>query len=60
MVTGSSGSWSLMENAGSRSNGLFVWDVGGAFRSVRTLVGGTAVHLPVRWCGGMWRERVIG
>ena len=60
MVTGSFASWSLMENAGSRFNDLFVWDAGVAFRSVRTLVGGTAGHLPVRWCDGMWREKVTG
>lgn len=60
MVTGSFANWSLMENGGSRFNGLFVWDVEGAFRSVSTLVGGTAGLLPVRWCGGMWREKAIG
>jgi hypothetical protein len=60
MVTGLFACWNQMENAGSRFNGLFVWAVGGVFRSVRTLVGDTAEHLPVRWCGGMWREKVIG
>jgi hypothetical protein len=50
----------LIENVESRFNALYVWDVGGVFLSVQSPVGGIAGHLRARWCGGMWRGRVIG